>query len=208
MATSYFPSEEWAFLRTILDLPEDRHTLWIYADWLEERADGRAEFVRLLAERLEYSADDPARADLDARIDKLRANLDPNWLMIFDPAPVAGCVPSLGAATSFCGTQWPDLAPTDMPDIRICHRCRNAVVYCASLEEARQFAACGQRIALSTRIPSADLAREPAFQPPPPAWNAEEVIEFDIQEFLDAEPPAGPAHPPPPAPRRWWQFWA
>ncbi|MCS6863720.1 MAG: TIGR02996 domain-containing protein [Gemmataceae bacterium] len=206
MSTPQFSSEEWAFLRTLLDVPEDRNTLWMYADWLEDRADRRAEFVRLLAERLEYSPADPTRAAIDAHIEQLRAELDPHWLMIFDAAPVANCVPSHAATTSFCGTLWTDLAPTDVPDIRICHRCRSAVVYCARLDDARQFANCGQRVALSTRIPIAELAHDPAFQPPPPPFDAEEEIEFDLEEFLDAEPPAGP-NPPPPSPRRWWQFW-
>ena len=48
------------FLRLIQADPIDEANLLIYADWLEERADPRAEFLRLFC-RLHFHADRPAR---------------------------------------------------------------------------------------------------------------------------------------------------
>jgi uncharacterized protein (TIGR02996 family) len=40
-------SDDEPFLRAILATPEDMATRLIYADWLEERGDARAEYLRL-----------------------------------------------------------------------------------------------------------------------------------------------------------------
>ena len=55
MPMSLFPAEELSFLRTILDMPEDRNTLLIYADWLDEHGEGEyAEFIRLQIEQTKH----------------------------------------------------------------------------------------------------------------------------------------------------------
>src|SRR5262249_42657415 len=43
-------TDEAAFLRSILDDPDDEANRLVYADWLEERGDPRAELVRLQLE--------------------------------------------------------------------------------------------------------------------------------------------------------------
>ncbi|MBM3981507.1 MAG: TIGR02996 domain-containing protein [Planctomycetes bacterium] len=191
-------AEDLAFLRALHDMPEDRNTWLVYADWLDDRDDPRAEFLRLAVEHVLLAEDDPARADTEARMARLRAELDPQWVMMFDPAPVANC----------CGRHWTALAMTDVPDLRVCHGCRSAVVYCHTLGEARAYDSCGQRVALSTRVPAAEVAREPAFQQPAPV-NQDSDWEFEL--FLDAVPePPPPAAPQPraePPPRPWWKFW-
>ena len=42
-------NEEAGFIAALLAEPDDRTTLLVYADWLDERADPRAEYLRLLA---------------------------------------------------------------------------------------------------------------------------------------------------------------
>jgi uncharacterized protein (TIGR02996 family) len=210
-----------AFLRAILDVPEDRNTWLIYADWLDDRGDPRAEFLRLMVARALAADDDAARAPVEERLAHLRTALDPHWLMVFDPAPVGNCPPN-GWAPGRCRWRWDDMAATDVPDIRICRDCRRAVHYCHTIEEARLFVSCGQRVALSTRVPADRAGRESGFAPPPSEGTDEETLDMHPpepfaepplpwgarEEFLDAEPPGPPPRPAPVAPARpWWKFW-
>ncbi|HSQ56088.1 MAG TPA: TIGR02996 domain-containing protein [Gemmata sp.] len=190
-----FTAEDNAFLRAILDIPEDRNTWLIYADWLDDRGDPRAEFLRLAVTQRLMTEDDPARPEIDARLTQLRAELHPQWMMMFDTAPVGNCH----------GCHWGDLTATDVPDIRICHRCKEAVIYCHTLDEARQYASCGQRVALSTRILAEDVAREPAFQEDAP----EPELVFDVEDAWENYLPAvaPPRATPAARRRRWWKFW-
>jgi uncharacterized protein (TIGR02996 family) len=63
-----FTSEDRAFVRRILNNPADLTGWLVYADWLEEHADSRAEFIRL-----ELKKDDPdlARADREEFMSRL-----------------------------------------------------------------------------------------------------------------------------------------
>ncbi len=63
-------SDEAAFLKALRDNPADDTTRLVYADWLDERNDPRAEFIRLRQQH----------ADLTARINELAGQFDPAWL--------------------------------------------------------------------------------------------------------------------------------
>jgi uncharacterized protein (TIGR02996 family) len=63
-------NEENAFLSSIFTKPDDVATWLVYADWLEERGDPRAEYLRLEVE-LERQL---------ARSQELEARLDPHWV--------------------------------------------------------------------------------------------------------------------------------
>jgi uncharacterized protein (TIGR02996 family) len=62
--------EEAAFLNAIRENPADDTARLVYADWLEERNDPRAEYIRL---RQQF-------AQLAARINDLAGQFDPAWL--------------------------------------------------------------------------------------------------------------------------------
>ena len=211
------PDDEKGFIRAILDDP-DELTIWLaYADWLDDRGDPRSEFLRLTAERRQRPADDPIMPALDARLSELRATLDPHWMMAFDPAQLIGCPMTrweLG-----CPGCWDRLTATDELDIRICHRCKQPVFFCHTLEEAGQFISCGQRVALSTRCRNA-AQETPDEEPLDDTWDAGlpvvAVPEPPITETVEwppagppppPEPPATPPAPPPTPPRPWWRFW-
>lgn len=70
-------SDDDAFLRAIQYAPYDDAPRLVYADWLEERTDPRAEYLRLLS-----APDDEAAV---ARIEELRRTLDPKWLALVQP---------------------------------------------------------------------------------------------------------------------------
>jgi uncharacterized protein (TIGR02996 family) len=63
-------TDEAAFLKTMLDRPNDLTLRQVFADWLEERGDPRGELVRLL-HTLTQSTDLPDRDQLEARMQTL-----------------------------------------------------------------------------------------------------------------------------------------
>jgi uncharacterized protein (TIGR02996 family) len=73
--------DEAAFLRAIANAPEDDAPRLVYADWLEERGDLRAAFLRLELElhRLADGANDH-RATLAKRMRDLTPRLDARWV--------------------------------------------------------------------------------------------------------------------------------
>lgn len=184
-----------AFIRAILDHPEELTTWLVYADWLDDRDDPRSEFLRLSVERRQLAALDPVGKEIDAQLAVLRDRLDPNWMLVFDSARLANC---RGPGWLFrCPMTWDSLTPTDEPDIRICHACKSPVFYCHTAEEARQFASCGQCVALSSRI-----AEIPA--------ELEVITTVGIMRHPDdeeGEEATLESRQPPPPRRPWWKFW-
>ncbi|HEX5271780.1 MAG TPA: TIGR02996 domain-containing protein, partial [Gemmataceae bacterium] len=67
-----------AFLRAIIEDPDDDAPRLIYADWLEERGDPRGEFIRIQCELARRGAGDTAR--LRARERKLADAHARDWL--------------------------------------------------------------------------------------------------------------------------------
>jgi uncharacterized protein (TIGR02996 family) len=62
------PPDGEAFLRSILDDPDDATARLVFADWLDEQGHaGRAEFIRVQCELDELPEDDPHRRGLEAR---------------------------------------------------------------------------------------------------------------------------------------------
>jgi uncharacterized protein (TIGR02996 family) len=78
--------EDEAFLRAVIDAPDDDTPRLIYADWLEERGDPRAEFIRIQCALANLPARDPdkaalrIRARLCVRSRELRAAHEDEWL--------------------------------------------------------------------------------------------------------------------------------
>jgi uncharacterized protein (TIGR02996 family) len=72
--------EDFQFLRAIFAQPDGVHRL-VYADWLEERGDPRAAFLRLEVELHRLAKSAKTRRDrLLKRMQKLQAELDPDWV--------------------------------------------------------------------------------------------------------------------------------
>jgi uncharacterized protein (TIGR02996 family) len=95
------------FLRAIGDCPEEPSVRLIYADWLEERGDRRAEFLRLLHQR----------ATATARLEQILPELDPEWVRRVCPAwatdvqmvPVPAALPRVETGAVQFGNDWPGL---------------------------------------------------------------------------------------------------
>jgi uncharacterized protein (TIGR02996 family) len=141
---------EEAFLRAIEENPDDDTTRLVFADWLEERGDWRAEFVRLdVRLRGLTDADDDYR-DVEERWRLLRYGLNPLWQVLFDRSPVERCGDPLFKFR--CPKRWGTLRRTPLLTVRFCESCRRNVHYCRTIDEAREHAACGHCVAVNTRV--------------------------------------------------------
>src|SRR5262245_36122621 len=67
-------TDEEALIRAILAAPGDWPFRLVYADWLEERGDPRAEYLRLLCSLAKWGSDPYAR------LRELHPGLDPEWV--------------------------------------------------------------------------------------------------------------------------------
>jgi uncharacterized protein (TIGR02996 family) len=75
-------SKDTAFLQAMLASPEDASTRLVYADWLEQRGDGRGEFLRLDLQVERYNREDGSESNLERRHRELAATIDPGWLTL------------------------------------------------------------------------------------------------------------------------------
>ncbi len=73
-------AEESAFIRTILASPNETLPRLVYADWLEERGDLRAEYLRLMCRLDTLDDDDPRAEQLNKEFEKLQRRLDHSWV--------------------------------------------------------------------------------------------------------------------------------
>lgn len=73
--------EDFPFLSTLFSRPDDDGLRLVYADWLEERGDPRAEFLRLEVEQHRPANSDKSRqAALVKQMRELTPKLDPRWV--------------------------------------------------------------------------------------------------------------------------------
>jgi len=95
------PMQDEPFLSAIEAAPDDVLARSVYADWLEERGDLRADYLRL-EERLRATPfDDADRQPLGQRWREARAARDPTWLRRVEAGsilphwiPMTACRPS------------------------------------------------------------------------------------------------------------------
>jgi uncharacterized protein (TIGR02996 family) len=87
-------SDDYSFLQAVLADPRDDALRQVYADWLEEHGDPRADYLRLeLA--LAGQPDGPEAATLRRQIQELRPRLDPLWLAHLDQPAVVRANPTV-----------------------------------------------------------------------------------------------------------------
>jgi uncharacterized protein (TIGR02996 family) len=138
---------EEGLLREVIDHPHDPAARLIYADWLEEHGDPRAEFLRLEVALGEMPEDDARYADSFARLRSLWTTLDRDWLAQVSRSPVEGC-----QFRFRCPKKWEQLKVTEEPAVRMCDTCKREVLYCKSIPEARRFIQLGCCVAVDARV--------------------------------------------------------
>lgn len=77
--------DEAPLLRRFLAKPNDASIRGVYADWLEDRGDPRAEFLRAQAEVRELEPDHPDRLRREERLSRARLGLELDWLNRVEP---------------------------------------------------------------------------------------------------------------------------
>lgn len=128
--------EEQPFLDEIRANPDDDAARLVYADWLEERGDVRAEYVRLSVELATLASRNIKRKRyrrLQRELTEMSMDIQRNWLAMMAHGCVLNC--RRGAA---CPGEWKALRPSNDACTRTCPYCHEPVHYCASPMEARQ----------------------------------------------------------------------
>jgi uncharacterized protein (TIGR02996 family) len=153
------------FVQAILASPDDANLRLVYADWLEERGDPRAEFLRTEAELADLPGDHRRARRLQARMRKLRTDINADWLALFDRTAIEGCF----RFDYVCPKRWEKLTPTEHSRIRFCEACSKKVFYCATVEHAQRHANFGHCVTVDSRLPRAegDLYTSPSRDPHP-----------------------------------------
>jgi uncharacterized protein (TIGR02996 family) len=141
--------EENGLIQAILDCPADEVTRLVYVDWLEERGDSRAEFLRTQVALAALSPGHPSRASLQLRLRELRSGLDGSWVALFDRSAIESC----GLQFQFqCPKQWEKLRPTGCGTVRFCEACQRRVYYCHSVKQAEKHARRGHCVAVDSTL--------------------------------------------------------
>jgi uncharacterized protein (TIGR02996 family) len=72
-------TEDAAFIRAIREYPDDETTRLVYTDWLDDRSDPRAEYLRAEAAWVALQSSDEQYRPLYRRVSQLAAALDEDW---------------------------------------------------------------------------------------------------------------------------------
>jgi uncharacterized protein (TIGR02996 family) len=166
-------AQETAFLRSILEDPDDDTPRLVFADWLEEKGQGdKARFVRLEVELSRLPRRQDCFEHLGKELIRLGGVLGLPWVLaLLRPGRLLNCglpdvepekagIPrNLSARHTFavrfefpCPNRWADLQPTGSTGVRYCGDCQRDVHFCASRDEAEQHAVRGNCIAISSRV--------------------------------------------------------
>jgi uncharacterized protein (TIGR02996 family) len=140
--------DEQEFLALIHERPHDEGLRQVFADWLEEAGDERAEFFRIDAQLKQMEPGDPDRRDLLRRWRDLRDELPPEWQRLLSRSVVENC----GLSLHPCPQKWNSLDATPEAGIRHCWACDRQVHYCQSLDELRVHAREGHCVAIDPQI--------------------------------------------------------
>jgi uncharacterized protein (TIGR02996 family) len=144
-----FMGDEENFIQAIRAAPGDYALRLVYADWLEERGDPRAEFLRALVALARLGHNNPRRALLTRRLRELRSVADAAWLAVVECPPIENC----GMRFSLeCPRQWELLTPTESPTVRFCASCQKRVYYCLSMDQATYHAWRGECVAVESSL--------------------------------------------------------
>jgi uncharacterized protein (TIGR02996 family) len=138
-----------SFLQAIAEEPDDATCRLVFADWLEERGDWRAEFLRLDCRLKGMAEDEDDHADLKIRWDEMWSRLSPTWRTVLSRSPIENCSLSFKFR---CPERWEKLLRTEAASARFCESCRQKVYFCGSIEEAREHARVGHCVAVDAAV--------------------------------------------------------
>lgn len=141
--------DEQEFLQAIGDRPHDESNRLVFADWLEEAGDVRAEFLRVDARLAQLRAGDEEYAETLLQWRDLRDELPAAWQLLLSRSPVENC----GLHLNPCPQKWSDLNSTAEEGVRHCWACDKPVHYCQSMDELYAHAERGHCVAVDFSVP-------------------------------------------------------
>ena len=163
---------ELAFIREILEDSSNAATRLVYADWLEEQGDIRAEFLRVDLKLSRLPKEDLDYQGLLNERTQLLAQIDETWVNLLAHAPIEKCAVnrrkqrrSSDQSQRFQGTselnfalecpkRWEKLEPSTRDQkVRFCSECKKSVYFCHDIEEARAHAIEGRCVAVDVSVP-------------------------------------------------------
>jgi uncharacterized protein (TIGR02996 family) len=159
---------EEAFLEAISASPVDNATRYVYADWLEEQLDIRAEYLRLACQWSELSVTDPAREACQRRMRELVVRITPAWLsQVVDVFPMNCPASQYNGETGRhqCPQRWLMLKPTRTPEIRECGACQRRVHFCSTYRNVELAVETGQPVAIEPSLDSTAYRNRCPFDP-------------------------------------------
>lgn len=142
--------EEIAFIREIAANPASDEARLVYADWLEEHGDPRAEFLRANLHLAEMSPKASEYKDALERLRKLASDCDHKWAAIVSKVPIEKCSIRF---KFLCPKQWQNLAPTSDATVRFCDTCQKNVYFCETIYEALDHAHAGDCVCVDIKVP-------------------------------------------------------
>lgn len=146
---------EVAFLAAIAAAPLDHAPRYVYADWLEEQLDVRAEYLRLACQWSQLSVMDPAQRACQHRMQQLAWSITPAWLAkVVDVAPM-NCPAAEFSDQSGCHQcpqRWLTLKATPTPEVRSCVVCQKRVHFCANYHHLSMAIESGVPVALEPSL--------------------------------------------------------
>jgi uncharacterized protein (TIGR02996 family) len=217
--------QETAFLRGIVEDPDDDAARLVFADWLDDHGDAdKAAFVRAEVELSRQPQSSECFDRLRDELFRLDDAIGGRWAWaLVRPGRLLNCGdsgskdPVLRFAYQ-CPNRWADLTPTPQADRRYCGECRKDVHFCHSKQEAEEHAVQGHCVAIGSRLALA-IRQEYAGAPPTNEKNAGvRELEFDAGYTGTVGIVSLPMAPPSPYQlwaeelfarqrKRWWQFW-
>lgn len=102
----------------------------VYADWLEDRGDPRAEYLRLECELAGLAPNDALWQEQHPRLLQLRESMPETWLAEVGRATIANC------SEQVCPRVFKNLRPTHTSRIRMCDACAQPIQYFSNLQQA------------------------------------------------------------------------
>ena len=154
-------TDDAAFVRAILAAPADDTLRLIYADFLQERDDPRADYLRLdVALAAGRSAE---AAALAAELCAEAADIDPAWVAAVTRGPIRPCDDN----TSCAKLRWEALDPTEESGFKRCQNCGLDVYFCWTLDAVETHAGRGDRLMCDHRLDRVLVDRAVVLLTPP-----------------------------------------
>lgn len=192
-------SDEDAFILALRERPDDETTRLVYTDWLDDRSDPRAEYLRTEAAWVSPQPSDEQYRPLYRRVSQLAAGLDPEWFTtvsrmgriveqawepvaaVFtseEPAPDSPSAVNLPLAWAKAVGQLRDLLAGSFGAVTVEQR------FCAPADFAAFYCLSGRGVGdwdyllASERLAGANSTSVSTWrptQPPPAHWTAEDI---------------------------------